>query len=79
MSKNFEIIYKEFMNSETFVVSRELLEDYKRQAAQDERESILELLQEMQETALATGTNKGKQTAWVVENAIVQIKGKEDK
>jgi hypothetical protein len=46
MSKNFEIIYKEFMNSETFVVSRELLEDYKRQAAQDERERIIKQLEE---------------------------------
>lgn len=44
MGKNFEIIYKEFMNSETFVVSRELLEDYKRQAAQEERERIIKLL-----------------------------------
>jgi hypothetical protein len=44
VGKNFEIIYKEFMNSETFVVSRELLKDYKRQAAQEERERIIKLL-----------------------------------
>jgi hypothetical protein len=47
MSKNFEIIYKEFMNSETFVVSRELLEDYKRQAAQEERERIIKLINDI--------------------------------
>jgi len=40
VSKNFEVIFKEFMSSETFVMSRELLEDYKRQAAQDERKRI---------------------------------------
>lgn len=46
MGKNFEIIFKEFHNSETFVMSRELLEDYKRQAAQAERERIIELLED---------------------------------
>ena len=40
MGKNFEIIFREFANSETFVMSRGLLEDYKRQAAQEERERI---------------------------------------
>lgn len=42
---------------------------------QRERKRIIKLLQEMQETALATGTDKGKQTGWVVENAIILIKG----
>jgi hypothetical protein len=46
VGKNFEIIFKEFHNSETFVMSRELLEDYKRQAAQAERERIIELLED---------------------------------
>ena len=41
---------------------------------QRERERIIELLQGMQETAFSTGTDKGKQTGWVLENAIVLIK-----
>ena len=41
----------------------------------EERKRIIKLLQEMQETALATGTDKGKQTGWVLENAITLIKG----
>jgi hypothetical protein len=45
MGKNFEIIFKEFHNSETFVMSRALLEDYKAKAAQEERERIIKLLQ----------------------------------
>ncbi len=45
MSKTFEVIFKEFHNSETFVMSRSLLEDYKRQAAQEERERIIQLLE----------------------------------
>lgn len=45
MSKNFEVIFKEFADSDTFVMSRELLEDYKRQAAQDERDRIIKLLE----------------------------------
>ena len=44
MSKNFEIIFKEFADSDTFVMSRALLEDYKRKAAQDERDRIVKLL-----------------------------------
>jgi hypothetical protein len=44
MSKNFEVIFKEFADSETFVMSRALLDDYKRQAAQDEQERIIHLL-----------------------------------
>lgn len=45
LSKTFEVIFKEFHNSETFVMSRSLLEDYKRQAAQEERERIIQLLE----------------------------------
>lgn len=44
MSKSFEVIFREFADSETFVLSRGLLEDYKRQAAREERERILILL-----------------------------------
>jgi thioredoxin-related protein len=47
VSKNFEVIFKEFMSSETFVMSRELLEDYKRQAAQEEQERIIKLLTDL--------------------------------
>jgi hypothetical protein len=75
VSKTFEVIFKEFADSDTFVMSRGLLEDYKRKAAQDERKRIMRLLKEMQETALATGSDKGKQTGWVLENAIVLVKG----
>jgi hypothetical protein len=39
-----------------------------------ERDRIIELLQGMQGTAFATDTDKGKQTGWVLENAIVLIK-----
>lgn len=46
MSKTFEVIFKEFHNSETFVVSRSLLEDYKAQAAQQEQTRIVELLEQ---------------------------------
>ena len=46
MSKTFEVIFKEFHNSETFVVSRSLLEDYKAQAAQKEQARIVELLEQ---------------------------------
>jgi len=74
VSKNFEVIFKEFADSETFVMSRALLEDYKQKAADAERDRVIQLLQEMQETALATGSDKGKQTGWVLENAIVIIK-----
>lgn len=45
MSKTFEIIFKEFADSDTFVMSRALLEDYKRKAAQDERDRIVKLLE----------------------------------
>lgn len=46
MSKDFETIFKEFADSDTFVMSRGLLEDYKRQAAQAERERIIKLLED---------------------------------
>ena len=45
MGKNFEVIFREFADSETFVLSRGLLEDYKRKAAQDERDRIVKLLE----------------------------------
>ena len=44
MSKTFEVIFKEFHESETFVVSQTMLEDYKTKAAQEERERIILLL-----------------------------------
>lgn len=47
MSKTFEIIFKEFHNSETFVMSRALLEDYKAKAAEEEREHIIKLLMDL--------------------------------
>jgi hypothetical protein len=56
VGKNFEIIFKEFHNSETFVMSRELLEDYKRQAAQAERERIIGILENV-ETMFADSVN----------------------
>jgi len=49
VGKNFEIIFKEFANSETFVMSRALLEDYKAKAALEERERIIKLLEELKE------------------------------
>ena len=50
MGKNFEVIFKEFADSETFVMSRGLLEDYKLKAAQEERERIIKLLEDAQLT-----------------------------
>jgi len=47
VSKKVEITFKEFMSSETFVMSRELLEDYKRQAAKAEQERIIQLLTDL--------------------------------
>lgn len=44
MSKTFEVIFKEFHNSETFVVSKTMLEDYKAKAALEERERIIKLI-----------------------------------
>jgi len=44
--KTFEVIFKEFADSETFVMSRALLEDYKRQAALAERARILKFIEE---------------------------------
>lgn len=45
MSKTFEVIFKEFANSETFVMSRALLEDYKAKAAQETEQRIIKLLE----------------------------------
>lgn len=55
MSKSFEVIFREFADSETFVLSRGLLEDYKRQAAQDERERIIKLIPEYMANVLSWG------------------------
>lgn len=41
----------------------------------EERKRIIELLLEMQQTALATNTEKGNTSAWAFENAIALIKG----
>ena len=41
----------------------------------EERKRIIELLLEMQQTALATNTEKGNASAWAFENAIALIKG----
>jgi len=41
----------------------------------EEQQRIIKLLNEMQVTALGTETDKGSKTAWVLENAIVLIKG----
>lgn len=54
--KTFEIIFKEFHDSETFVMSRALLEDYKRQAAEAERERILNIIE--------TNTIEGRLVHW---------------
>jgi hypothetical protein len=51
---------------------------YRQQGAERERERIIELLEEMQGTSLATQTDEGNKTAWVLENAIVLIKGEID-
>jgi len=50
-------------------------EFYRRRGEERERARLIKLLSEMQVTSLGTETNKGKQTAWVLENAIVLIKG----
>ena len=72
---DYTTIFKEFADCDTFVISRTLLEEYKQKAADTEHDRIIQLLKEMQETALATGSDKGLQTGWVLENAIVLIKG----
>lgn len=46
MSKTFEIIFKEFHESETFVVSRAMIEDYKAKASQQEQTRIVNLLEQ---------------------------------
>jgi hypothetical protein len=43
--------------------------------SQLQRKQIVDLLKEMQATALETETDTGKQTAWVLENALTLIKG----
>ena len=50
-------------------------EFYRRQGEERERARLMKLLKEMQVTALSTETDKGKQTAWVLENAMVLMKG----
>ena len=45
MSKDFSTIFKEFANTETFVISRSLLEEYKLRAALAERERIIRLIE----------------------------------
>lgn len=77
MSKNFEIIYKEFIDSKTFVLSRELLEDYKRQAAQAEQDRIVKLLEfELWETF---EKSHNKLPAWAtMELLITAIKGENE-
>lgn len=46
MSKTFEVIFKEFHESETFVVSRTMVEDYKVKAAEQEQARIVNLLEQ---------------------------------
>ena len=46
MSKTFEVIFKEFHESETFVVSRAMVEDYKAKAAEQEQARIVNLLEQ---------------------------------
>lgn len=75
MSKTFEVIFKEFHNSETFVMSRSLLEDYKRQAAQEERERIINLLAEERFTG-PFGYEDG--TYMPIDEAIALIKGENE-
>ena len=77
MSKNFEVIFREFMSSETFVMSRELLEDYKRQAAQVERERIIKLL-ESERWKLPNGMPAGGEVYLPLEQAIALIKGENE-
>jgi hypothetical protein len=48
---------------------------YREQGATAEQQRIIELLKEMQGTSLASQTDEGNKTAWVLENAIVLIKG----
>jgi hypothetical protein len=77
MSKNFEIIYKEFMDSKTFVLSRELLEDYKRQAAQAEQDRIVKLLEfELWETFQKSHNER---PAWATMKLLITaIKGENE-
>lgn len=71
MGKNFEVIFREFADSETFVMSRGLLEDYKAKAAQEERERIIKLLESDPEELIDAGG--GLRAGY--ETAIELIKG----
>lgn len=77
MGKNFEIIFKEFHNSETFVMSRALLEDYKTKAALEERERIIKLLEwELWE---AFQESHDKRAAWMTMKLLITaIKGENE-
>ena len=76
MSKTFEVIFKEFHNSETFVMSRSLLEDYKRQAAQEERQRIVELLEQLHDSFIDDYGHTHESVA--VSNVIAAIKGEQN-
>jgi hypothetical protein len=77
VGKNFEIIFKEFHNSETFVMSRALLEDYKAKAVLEERERIIKLLEwELWE---AFQESHDKRAAWVTMKLLITaIKGENE-
>lgn len=77
VSKNFEIIFKEFAESETFVVSKTMLEDYKAKAALEERKRIIKLLEwELWE---AFQESHDKRAAWVTMKLLITaIKGENE-
>jgi hypothetical protein len=77
VSKTFEVIFKEFADSETFVMSRGLLEDYKAKAAQEERERIIKLLEwELWE---AFQESHDKRAAWMTMKLLITaIKGENE-
>jgi hypothetical protein len=61
-----------------FALTDKLLAPYYNGIAEGEKrqlDRIMKILNEMQETALATGNPRGRHTASVVENAKVLIKG----
>ena len=66
-------------NNQNLVMTRtyfqEMLATKVAWGAKQEQERIIKLLETMQETALATDTDEGTKTAWVLENAIALIKG----
>ena len=45
---DYSEIFREFANSDTFVISRSLLEEYKQKATDSERERIIKLLENYQ-------------------------------